>query len=160
RVFAVRFAPDGKTLASGGGLAVYLWDVQTGKEVRRFETKEGSSACLAFSPDGKLLAGPAGLIWDVASGKRVQQLPEPGRSAHCIAFSPDGKVLATGSGQIIYLPGPRDADNIIHLWDIATGKEIRRLAGHTMGVTSVEFSPDGRMLASGTRGATVRIWEV
>src|SRR5262249_45307050 len=53
-----------------------------------------------------------------------------------------------------------EAGNIIRLWDVSTAKEVRRLAGHTMGVTSVGFSPDGRMLASGTRGATVRIWEV
>jgi WD40 repeat protein len=50
-----------------------------------------------------------------------------------IAISPDGRSLASGSG-----------DKTIRLWDLASGKELRRLKGHTDGVRSVAFAPDGR----------------
>src|SRR5947209_1534865 len=53
RVWSFAFAPDGKTLASGGDDGVRLWEIPTGKELRRFGRW---AAVVAFSPDGRLLA--------------------------------------------------------------------------------------------------------
>jgi len=66
-----------------------------------------------------------------------------------VAFSPDGHMLASGSG-----------DGTIWLWDVATGRSIATLEGHTDGVFSVAFSPDGRILASGSFDSTIRLWDV
>jgi len=55
-----------------------------------------------------------------------------------VAISPDGKTLASGS-----------KDKTVKLWDVATGKEVVTLKGHTDPVLSVAFGPDGKTLASG-----------
>ena len=67
---------------------------------------------------------------------------------YSLAFSPDGGTLASGS-----------ADDTIRLWDVATGKGIAALRGHTSSVRSVAFSPDGKTLASASEDKTVRLWD-
>jgi len=70
-------------------------------------------------------------------------------SVKTVAFCPDGKTLASSS-----------RDKTIRLWDVASGKEIRTLTGHSRGVNSVAFCPDGKTLASGSRDNTIRLWDV
>ncbi len=68
-----------------------------------------------------------------------------------IAWSPDGKMLASGY----------DDDNApIHLWDVATGKEVRQFVGHKEAVDSLVWSSDGKMLASGGSDGTISLWDV
>jgi WD40 repeat protein len=64
------------------------------------------------------------------------------------AFSPDGRILACGDG----------AGNL-KLWDLAAGREVRTLHGHTDGVGHLAYSPDGRTLASAGDDGTVRLWD-
>jgi hypothetical protein len=65
-----------------------------------------------------------------------------------VAFSPDGQRVLTGNW-----------DNTAQLWDVATGKEIYRLEGHSAWVYSVAVSPDGRWLATGSIDGTTRLWD-
>src|ERR1017187_7127454 len=66
-----------------------------------------------------------------------------------VAFSPDGRWALTGS-----------SDKTARVWEVATGKEVRRFDGHSDSVTSVAFSPDGRWALTGSHDQTARVWEV
>jgi WD40 repeat protein len=74
--------------------------------------------------------------------------PRPESQIHAIAFTPTGKGLLSAS-----------RDRTIRVWDVGTGKELRRLLGHRGEVTALPFSPDGRVLASGSGNATALIWD-
>ncbi|HTU89758.1 MAG TPA: protein kinase [Gemmataceae bacterium] len=69
-------------------------------------------------------------------------------SALCVAFSPDGHRLALGG-----------FDQIVHIWDLDTGKELLTFKGLTAEIEGVAFSPDGRRLASAGEDHTVRVWD-
>ena len=68
-----------------------------------------------------------------------------------VAYSKDGKILASGG-----------EDTTIKLWDVETGQELRTLKGHTAPIRSVTFSPDGKTIASGSRGsdANFKLWNI
>lgn len=154
-VNTVTFSADGKMLASGGyDHTVRLWDVVTGNELQKFEGHTEIVSCVTFSPDEKTLASAAAdktiRLWDMDTGK-VLQIFVDRRDWICgvnIAISPDGKILASAGS------------DTIGLWDIATGKEIRRIKGPEAGVSDVDFSPDGKTLASACIDGTIRLWEV
>ncbi len=108
---------------------------------------------VAFSPDGRYAVSARDLslsLWQVDSGIIQARL---GRGhtfwINSVAFSPDGRFLLTGS-----------KDTTICLWDVATGKPVRKFYGHKDSVYSVVFSPDGRFIVSGGGDQTVRLWEV
>lgn len=65
-----------------------------------------------------------------------------------ISFSPDGKHLASGGW-----------DNLVRIWDTATGKEVMTLKGHASPIYNVAYSPDGKQIASGGQEHLVRIWD-
>ncbi|MBS0264200.1 MAG: hypothetical protein JSS02_19845, partial [Planctomycetes bacterium] len=98
QVLALRFSPNGKTLAVADMLGVKLIAVSSGTELRRMSApfRFGRSG-LVFSRDGQLLAriatDHAVPIWDVATGQLLVELPT---EAHCGDFSADGEWFATG----------------------------------------------------------------
>jgi WD40 repeat protein len=148
----IAVSADGKTLALGGNGLIRLWDARTGKESRRFAAGEEMLWLLAFGPDAQTVIAASGdgmvRVYDTA-GKLLHHCGDRGEM-ECVAVSPDGKVLATN--------GPAGS---LRLWDVATGRELRGLAGHPgAAVTALAFAPKGNLLASGARDDTVRLWSL
>jgi WD40 repeat protein len=153
----VVFAPDGKTLATGGPRrTIRLWDVATGRQLRLLDKDTGRIDAMGFAPSGKVLAaatyaGSKIKCWDVETGRLLLQLPDEA-DAMCtnIHFSPDGKLVATAGEH-----------RALVLWDAETGKQVRRWFPHADWVTAIAFSPDGKVLAStGFRDFGIRRWNV
>jgi WD40 repeat protein len=162
-VRALVMSPDGKTLASAGDDdAVQLWDVATAKPSTKLTGHTDWVLALAFSPDGRALASGGCdntvKVWDVATGKKLlevsaraaaqpKQPPPEAATVMSLAFSPDGKTLAVGG-----------SDTLIHLFNVADGKLLRSLSGHTSSVKALTFHPGGALLVSGGKDRTVRLW--
>lgn len=134
----------------------YLVDLYTGEIIRELDSElEGYSA---FTPDGKELVIGAfnGNIYVLSAetGEILRQWKSLDTDMFTIAISPDGKYLATGSG-------PMSFESAVSLWDLQTGKLYRRYLGHVPQsfVQDVDFSPDGRQLASSAFG-TIQLWQV
>jgi RNA polymerase sigma factor (sigma-70 family) len=149
------FSPDGKLMATSGYEAenkvhfAQLWEVATGKELRRFAISRDIHhiSVLAFSPDGTALATASWRdaqlrLWETATGKELKAIPKIGNDIASIAFAPDGKTVAV-------------AGDRIHLYDPATGKERLRIERRARGLA---FSRDGSVLTGAVSGAIYR-WD-
>jgi WD40 repeat protein len=123
---------------------------------------------LTFSPDGRTLAAvadqrPQLRLWDVASHRRLAD-PFPETSAiSTVAFSPDGQTLAIGL--VLKVPARKvpsqdlgRATTAIDLWATASHRRRRRLTGLSGIIWTLAFSPDGRLLASGSQDGAVQLW--
>jgi hypothetical protein len=82
-------------------------------------------------------------------GSGVTVLPINDAGVTSVAISPNGQLVAAGS-----------LDNIVRIWDVATGSLVERLRGHRDSVYSVAFTPDGKGLVSGSLDKTLKYWDV
>jgi WD40 repeat protein len=111
-----------------------------------------SGQSLAYEPNAKLLASPAGFgqifLYRADDGTFVRALRGHTDMVTSVAFSPDGKWLASG-----------DRRGVIRIWNVADGTIIREWAAHGEEIIAVLFSPDGSLLVSAT-DRVVNIWRI
>jgi eukaryotic-like serine/threonine-protein kinase len=152
RVFA--FTPDGGQLASLEGRTIVFFDLESGKVVKRLETKgtKGPSQ-IVFDPTGGRLAfateeGPDAVqIYDVPGDCLLATLPHP-KGVRAVAWRPDGQFLAAACD-----------DCHIHVWDVDRQGTVVVLEGHEAEPTEVAFHPGGDLLVSTGWDGTIRLWD-
>lgn len=165
---AVAFAPDNVTIYSASlDKTVKAWKLAADLPTKNFPHPNIVDA-VAFSPNAPLLAtgGHDGKLrlFDLVKGALVKEINAHATvnmtMIYAVAFSPDGKHLVSAS-----------YDNSLKLWDVPAGNLVREFKaykvkefekGHQDSIFSVAFSPDGKLLASGSGGLerVVKLWNV
>ncbi len=163
------FSPDGSRLVLTGFQGVQVLDLPTGNAMIRLPRNgQGRGGSTSFSADGKLLAVGgenfgqqklSALVWDLQTKKQIASLEALHDHPLRVCLSADGKMLATW-GQSFPRANDRTAFNqVIQLWDVTTGKELRRLTIEGYTTSNVAFSPDGKQLAAVEAGAMLSLWD-
>ncbi|MBC7870339.1 MAG: AAA family ATPase, partial [Chitinophagaceae bacterium] len=180
RLLNVAISPDGQyALVPSGNLggneieseldnskdtSVWLVDLQSRNEVRRFTGSQDWVWSMSISPNGELAASGSGplrppitdssvRIWEIASGEVIHRMTGHIDTVEGVEFSPDGQTILSGGW-----------DGYVILWDVATGEEIRRFRNgersHSGRVTNVAYSPDGTTAASCDSDGLIILWDV
>lgn len=154
-VESVVFSPDGLLASASRDGTIKIWDVANQRVLRTLAGHSSVVHAVVFSPDGETLASSSRdntiNLWDVSSGEKIATFEIRNNLyvyAESIAFSPDGQWLAAAC-----------VDYTVRVWNVESHREAATLIGHHGGVTSVAFSPDGK-LASGSRDRTVLLWDL
>lgn len=162
------FDPEGEIhVAATEGIrpstpALWLWDEKPDTKVVKCEGHTEYAPWIAFSRDCKMFAS-AGYdqtlrLWDTPTGKNKAIFDKLPKWRVCDPiFSPNGKILAVihmGEKQSTKAPG------VVYLFEVPSGKIVAALKGHKGSVTSLAFSPKGRLLATGSIRGEIKIWRL
>jgi len=160
----VKFSPNGQLLASGShDGSVRLWNVTSGEVLHVLQGHFYDVISLAFSPDGTILASGGWdmkiNLWNLTSGVLQETWTISPYIAMDLEFSPDGSSLVMGSGERLG-DWTNPQQSIIKIFNITNGEVLKKFIGHNNAVSSVTFSIDGTILASGSWDNSVRLWNV
>ncbi|MDE0314016.1 MAG: hypothetical protein OXM61_03865 [Candidatus Poribacteria bacterium] len=160
----IKFSPDGKRLAVGTSIGIWIYDVNSRKEVTFLKSDKYQIDVLMFIENGMKIVsvgidGPIGRIitWEVETETIPEKpnIPEIGDQLSgtgyfwASALSHDGNLLAIGNGS-----------GSINLWDLRTRNKISSFKAHSDPISGLTFSPDGSTLVSGSDDSKIHLWNV
>lgn len=175
-------SPDGRFIAIGtrtrmaASAIIEIWDVDSRQRIQTLIPEKGGASQIQFSPDGQQLvtAGHSSaqgwvdnnkdisspdhedslILWDLASGKAIRKFGSRESSDHGtriangVTFSPDGRYLITA-----------ERTGTVLIYEVATGKRLANVQGHTGRVKAVAMSGDGKRLLSASMDLTGLVWD-
>jgi len=153
-ILALALNSAGTELFASGYHEVTVWNLE-GKLLRRITNVVQKVHAIAIHPSGGFVAVAGGqpgrggevAVYDLASGQLDKRLLDTSDEMLCLAFDPEGKQLAAGG-----------SDNAIHLFDWEKRKETQNIQQHADWVTALDFSADGKKIASASRDRTARVY--
>ena len=156
-VTAFAISPDGSMIAVSGYREILLTSLPDGKSIARLPGRSMRLHSLSFTPDGKTLAAVGGdpaqsgevQIWDVDARKIRHSIVTSTDTLFGGSISPDGKLLACGA-----------ADKSIRLYELASGKELRKMDHHEDWVFQTVFGVDSKRLVSAGRDRAAKLIDV
>jgi WD40 repeat protein len=148
---ALALSADGQMLALADRSAITLLS-PSGEVAKKLIVQEGVVSRLAFSSDGRRLAGADQFgnvrIWSLESGRVEKTLTTLAENT-AMVFAPGGHTLATAA-----------RDNTVSIWNLQTGLSQGKFQKHDATINALAFSPNGQWLASGSDDRTIVLWEV
>ncbi len=160
-VRSVAISPNSQLLAAGTGSnldspdqKLRLWELPTGVLIAESEKLNTIIWDTAFSPDGSLLA--VGLNYPILQIRKAEDLSlvdtlEVAGAVNSLAFSPDGQSLATGVST--------SPDGMVYIWDFQSLQLRMKFWAHPYSVPSLDYSPNGTLLATGATDRAVKVWD-
>lgn len=153
-ITALRYSTDGQFLAVSGNREVLLHKADGTGLVRRLQGKAERILAIAFSSDGSLMVAGGGTparfgevqIWDPRQGKLLRAAEVSNDTVFGASLSPDGKKVAVGC-----------ADNTVHAFDVASGKELFKISSHENWVLGTVFGVDSKRFVSVGRDRAAKL---
>ncbi len=160
----IKFSPDGNLLAVGTSIGIWIYDVQTRKEVNFLKSNKYQIDALMFIENGKKIVsagvdGPSSRIitWEAKTDSSLDKLIMQKYGERLSgtgyiwssALSHNGNLLAVGNGS-----------GSIHLVDTRTGNRISTFKAHSDSVNGLAFSLDSSTLVSGSTDSKIYMWDV
>ncbi|KAK9467637.1 quinon protein alcohol dehydrogenase-like superfamily [Lipomyces arxii] len=160
-ILSMAFSPKTSTrliTGSGDGTA-RVWDSETGTPVAAMKGHDKWVLCVAWSPDGELMATGSMdcsvRIWDIKTGKQIGQ-PMRGHSKWITSLSFEPLHLLDESQGLRLVSSSKDAT--LKVWDVTSRTCIQTLSGHTACITSAKWSGLG-VIYSCSQDKTIKVWD-
>jgi WD40 repeat protein len=155
-ITALRFSPDGKTLAVSGNREVLLHHADGSGLVKRLPGKSDRILSIAFSADGNLMVAGGGTparfgeiqFWEPREGKLLRAAEATNDTVFGASLSPDASKVAVGC-----------ADNTVRAFETATGKELYKISTHENWVLGTAFGIDSKRLVSVGRDRAAKLMD-
>jgi WD40 repeat protein len=154
----VKYSPNGQYVASSGSdNKIQLWNAQTGELIRTFSGHTNDISCIAFSPDGEMIASGTGgwdtsgesniKIWKVSDGSLIKTLEGHGDWVYDVEFVPDGEYLVSS--------GREDTSPLIQkiiFWRVSSGDILLEYDEQAL---NIAYSPLGNLFVYGKSSGNV-----
>jgi WD40 repeat protein len=155
-ILALAFSPDGEELVASGYHELTFWNPLNGALLRRIKDMPQQVHSLSFNRDGSVLAVSGGTpgrsgevkLVDSKTGAILKTLATAPDLLLALAFDPDARRLAVGG-----------ADNVLRVFEVASGKEELRIEQHADWILGLAFSPESMRIASASRDKTARLFD-